>query len=78
MSVVRDVEHAEILHVGPVADADEMHVTTDDGIEPDATLLAHDHVADDHGGILDVGGRWNGRLNALKSADHAASGGSKK
>jgi hypothetical protein len=47
-----------------------MHVTADDGMEPDAAVFAYDHVADDHRGVFNEAGFGNARLDALKGPDH--------
>ena len=72
MRVVRHMEHAEILHVRSVTDSDMVHVPANDGMEPDAAVLAQHHIADDNAGLFDKAGCGNGRLDTLECADHAA------
>jgi thioredoxin reductase len=45
---VGDVEHGEILDVGPAPYADEIHVATRHHVVPDAALGADLHVADNY------------------------------
>src|SRR6056297_1664381 len=52
--VVKGVQHAAVLDVHLVADADRVHIAPQDGVEPDGTLVAHLHVADDGGGFRQV------------------------
>ena len=40
MDIVGDMEHTEVLHVGPVSDSDTVHVPAYDGMKPDAAVLA--------------------------------------
>ena len=40
MGIVGDMEYTEVLHVSPVTDPDIVHVPTNDGMEPDAAVLA--------------------------------------
>ena len=49
MGIVRHMQHAEILHVRPVAETDIIHITANHGVEPGAALLAHDDVTDHDG-----------------------------
>ena len=70
MSIVRDVQHAEILHIRPVADADMIHVAANDRVKPGAAVFAHDHISDNNGRLLDKTGVGNSRLDALKRPDH--------
>ena len=72
MGVVGDMEHAESLHIRPVADPDKMHISANDGMEPDAAVLAQHHIADDDAGLFDKAGCGNGWFNTVKCADHAA------
>jgi hypothetical protein len=72
MGIVGDMEHTEILHVRPVTDPNRVHVSANDGMEPDATMLAQHDIADDDTGLFDKTGCGNGGFDALKCADHAA------
>lgn len=70
MGIVGDMQHTEVLHIGPVADPDIMHVPANDGMKPDATLLAQHNIADDDAGLLDKTGSGNRGFDALKGANH--------
>jgi hypothetical protein len=72
MGIVGDMEHTEVLHVGPVTDPDVVHVPANDGMEPDAAMLAEHDIADDDAGLFDKTGGRNGGFDTLKCADHAA------
>ena len=50
------MERAAILNVGVVADANFVHVAAQDGVHPDAGVLAEDDVADELGGLVDIAG----------------------
>ena len=71
MRVVRDMQHAEVLHVRAVPDANVIHIAANDGMKPGAALFAHDDVADDHGRFFNKAGLRNGWGDALKGSDHA-------
>ena len=71
MSIVGDMQHTEILHVGPVTDPDRVHVPTNDGMEPDAAVFAEHDITDDNAGLFDKTGDRNGGFDTLKCADHA-------
>ena len=47
---VGTVDDGIVLDVDPVADADAIDIATDHGIEPDAAMVAHPHIAN-NGGI---------------------------
>ena len=56
-----DVQHAEVLHVGPVPDTNVVHIPADNGMEPGAALFAHHDVADNDRRFFDkagLGGSW--------------------
>lgn len=72
MRVVRDMEHTEVLDVGPVTDPDVVHVPADDGMEPDAAVSAQHDIANDDAGLFYEAGVRNCRFDALKGADHPA------
>jgi len=69
--VMGDVQHAEVLHIRPVADADMVDISANHGVKPGAGIFAHDDVADHHRRLLDEAGFGNGRCDALEGADHA-------
>ena len=48
-TVVERMDHRPVLDVGPVADGDRIDVAAQDGVEPDRTVAADGHVADQHG-----------------------------
>ena len=54
--VAHYVEDAAVLDVGAGADADVVDVAADYGAGPDAGVRANDHVADDDGGGVNIGG----------------------
>src|SRR5712692_2448206 len=66
--VAHDVEDAAVLNIGARADANVVHVAADDGARPDAGVGADDHVADNDGGGVNVGGCGDfGPLAAIRS-----------
>src|SRR5216684_4102164 len=66
--VAHYVEDAAVLDVGAGADADVVHVAAHDGAGPDAGVGADDHVADNDGGGVNVGGCGDlGPLAAVRS-----------
>ena len=72
MGIVGNMEHAEILHVCPVTNPDTVYIPSNDGMEPDTTVLTQHHIADDDACFVDKTGGGNGRFDSLKRADHAA------
>ncbi len=58
--VERDVAHGQVLNVGLLADTNVVHIAADDGVEPDAALIADFNIADDGGirGDEDAGGKF--------------------
>ena len=72
MGIVSDMEHTEVLHVSPVTNPDKVHVSSNDGMEPDATMLTQHNIADDDACLFDKTRGGNGRFDSLKCADHAA------
>ena len=48
-TVVERMDHRPVLDIGPVADSDRIDVAAQDGVEPDRTVAADGHVADQHG-----------------------------
>jgi hypothetical protein len=53
-----------------MADADLVNIAAEDGIHPDAGVLAHDHVTDELRGVVDVACFWELRSGTLIGADH--------
>ncbi len=53
VGVMCDVQQTEVLNIGPMANADTMHVSAYDGIEPDARFRSDGHIADDDGRVFD-------------------------
>ena len=72
MGIVRDMQHAEILHIRPVPDADVMHIAPDHGIEPDAAILTQHDIADDDSRVLDEAGIRDSGFDAFECSDHGA------
>src|ERR1700674_4194557 len=64
------VEHAVVLNVGVVADADLVNVAAEDGVHPDARVFAENDVADELGGVVDVAGVGELGSDAFVGADH--------
>lgn len=71
MGVMGDMEYTEVLHIRPVTNPNGVHIPANDGMEPDAAVLAQHDIADDDAGFLDKAGRRNGGFDSLKCADHA-------
>src|SRR5439155_2440692 len=69
--VPHHVNHGAVLDIGPIADADHVHVAADDHVHPDAALFANFHVADDLCALIDVGGRMNLRTDGAELTQHA-------
>src|SRR5438105_4101990 len=69
-SPLRDL-HATILHVRMRADVDGMHVAAQNGIHPDAGVLAEHYISDDLGRRIHIAGIRNGRHDAFVRADHS-------
>jgi len=70
MRIVSHVQHAQILDVGPLTDADVMNIPSNHRVKPDAALFAHHHITDDNSGVIDEAGFGDGRGNALKGPNH--------
>jgi hypothetical protein len=64
------VEDTVVLNVGIVADADLMDIAAENSVHPDAGVLADDHVSDELGGVVDVGGIGELGSDAFEGADH--------
>ncbi len=65
-----DVQHAEVLHVGPISNPDVMDITPNDCVKPHTALLAHDDITDDNGGRFNKARLGDRRFDALKGANH--------
>src|SRR5437763_66115 len=63
------VQHAVVLHVGAIADADVEHVAAHDCAKPNRRLLADVHVANDLRAVSYESGFLNLRVNAAKGTD---------
>jgi len=46
MLFMGNMDHSAILDIGPLADPDPVHITTDDYIEPEARFRADRNIAD--------------------------------
>src|SRR5262249_2277010 len=64
------VEHAAILHIGVIADTDGKHVAANNGVHPNAGVLAYLDIADDLGGFVDIAGLVNARRDSLVGTEH--------
>jgi hypothetical protein len=45
------MQHGTVLYVDLVADADRIHIATNDRIEPNGTIVAHDNISN-NGGVF--------------------------
>ncbi len=70
VSVMSNVQHAEILYVGPISDPDVIHIAPNDRVKPHTAVLAHDDIANDDGGGFNKARLRDCRLDALKRANH--------
>ena len=70
--VAHHVQHRAVLNIRARADADVVHVAANHRARPDAGVFADDHVADDDGGGVDVGGCGDFGSFAAIGSDHAA------
>jgi len=64
------VEDTAILNVGVGADADGVHVAAENGVHPDAGVLAEDYVSNDLGRVVYVAGGWDGGPSAFVGTNH--------
>src|SRR5258708_580572 len=64
------VEDRVVLNVRIMADADLLYVAPEDGVHPDARVLADSDVADELGGVVDVTGFRELGSDAFVGADH--------
>src|SRR4051812_10633214 len=65
------MQHAVVLHVRAIADADVEHVAADDRAKPDGCLFAYVNVADDLRAIGDESCLVDLRMNSAERTDHA-------
>src|SRR5215213_3333453 len=64
------VNHRIVLHVGAVADANVMNITTYSAVAPDRSLFSKMHVAYHLGAGVDICGRVNLRVNPTERSNH--------
>jgi hypothetical protein len=64
------VEDGVVLNVGIMADANLVDVAAEDGVHPDAGVFSDDDVADELGGVVNVGGIGELGSDAFVGADH--------
>jgi hypothetical protein len=64
------MQHAAVLDVRVVADANEVHVTANDGIHPNARIFAEHHVANQLCRLVDVTRRADLRHHTFIWSDH--------
>ncbi len=69
--VLHHVQDRTILNIAARADANPVHVAANHGAGPDAGVLANRHVANNHGGRIDVSRRGDLRPAAAIAADHS-------
>ena len=67
---VLHVNHAVVLEVRAIADADEMNVAAHGAIAPDRSLFAEMHVADHLSAWIHVRGWVNLRVHPTKRSNH--------
>ena len=67
------MQHAAILNVGVVADADRINVPAQHRIHPNTGVLAQFDVADDLRGGVYIAGLGDFRCHAFVGANHAGS-----
>lgn len=41
----RTVDHGPVLHVHFIAHPDTVYIAADDGVEPNAAIITHDHIS---------------------------------
>jgi hypothetical protein len=70
VGIMRDVQQAEVLNIGPMANADTIDVSAYDGMKPDARFRSDDHIADDHGGVFNKRAGGDGWGNASICFEH--------
>ena len=65
------VQHAVVLHVRAITDADVEHVTARDGAKPDGRLIADMHIANYLGAVGNESRAVNLRVSVAKWANHS-------
>jgi len=70
MGPAHHVHDTAILDICPSTDPDTVHITAEDGVHPDAAVVADNDVADDLGTLVDKRGRCHARMNGLIRAQH--------
>ena len=68
-AVVRDMQNAPVLNVGPCADLDAMDVPADHASGPDGRTRAERHLADHDRGLVDPSGRIDHRMLLFERTD---------
>jgi hypothetical protein len=64
------MQYGAILHVGISADSNLMHIASQDGVHPDAGVLAQDDVSDQLRGGVHVAGSRNDWMLAFERTNH--------
>lgn len=70
VDIMSHMQHAEVLDICPVTDPDVVHIAPDHGIEPHTAIFTYDDIADHDRGLFNKARLWDGRLDALKGANH--------
>jgi hypothetical protein len=64
------MQHAAVLHIRVRAHSDRIHVAAQDGIHPDAGVLAENYIADDLCRVIDITRSRDGWRPALIRTNH--------
>jgi hypothetical protein len=64
------MKNAAILDIAMRADADGVHIATENCVHPDAGMLAENDISDQLRGIVHVAGGGNSWCNALVGTNH--------
>jgi hypothetical protein len=64
------MNHAVVLHIGAVADANVKHIATQYSVTPYGRLFANVNVPDNLGTHIDIGAALNLRINAPERSNH--------
>lgn len=67
------VEDGAVLDVGLGADVDAVDVSAEDGVDPDAGVMAEGDVADEVGGGIDVAGVGDAGVVSAEGPEHGGS-----
>ncbi len=70
VGVMRHMQHAEILDIGPIPHPNIMYITSDHSIEPDTALFPQNDVTNHNRRRFDKTGLRNRGFDALKRANH--------